>query len=379
MASRDYYEILGIDKNATDDEIKKAYRRLAKQYHPDVNKEDKDAEAKFKEINEAYEVLSDPQKRAQYDQFGTADPNAAGGFGGFGGFGDFGQNPFGDIFDMFFGEGFGGGRRDRRNAPQRGADIRYDIELTFEEAAFGTKKDIKINRTEPCPECGGSGAKKGTSPETCPHCHGTGQIQFAQNTAFGRFVTSRTCDRCGGKGTIITDPCPHCHGRGTVKRQRTVSINIPAGIDDGQILTLSGEGELGKNGGSPGDLLIAVKVKPHKVFRRQGADVYCDIPISFVTAALGGDIEVLTLDGKIKYHIPEGTQPGTQFKLKGKGIPYIRGYGRGDQYINVIVDIPKGLTQEQKDILRQFEASYYNGDSSEKKSFFTKVKDALGG
>ena len=375
---KDYYEILGVDRNASDADIKKAYRRLAKQYHPDVNPGDKTAEAKFKEVNEAYEVLSDPQKRARYDQYGHAgiDPNGFGGFdGGFGGF-DFGG--IGDIFESFFG-GTGFGRSSRsKKGPQKGADLKYSVEIAFEEAAFGVEKEITVNRMENCPTCNGSGSKPGTSPSVCRHCNGTGQVQYKQSTPFGQFVNVRTCDVCRGEGRVITDPCGNCSGKGKVRKSVKIKVNIPAGIDDGQIISLRGEGEPGIKGGPAGDLYITVKVRPHALFQRQGNDVICEIPITFVQAALGADIEVPTLDGKVRYTIPEGTQTGTVFRLKGKGIPFIRGNGRGDQYVKVSVEVPKKLNEKQKSVLREFAELIGDDAHEQRKSFFNKMKDALG-
>ncbi|NLO82896.1 MAG: molecular chaperone DnaJ [Clostridiales bacterium] len=373
MAKRDYYEVLGIDRNASEDEIKRAYRRLAKKYHPDLNPGDAEAEAKFKEINEAYNVLINPETRAQYDRYGHEGPTGQG-FGGF----DF--SGIDDIFDMFFGgAGFGTGSRYRRNAPVRGADIRYDLDISFEEAAFGTKKEIEVVRMEPCPDCEGTGAKSGTQPVTCPVCNGEGEISYSQNTAFGRFVNVRTCDRCNGEGTIIEEPCRRCHGRKKVRRARRISINIPAGIDNGQAITLRGEGEPGERGGSPGDLYVYVSVRPHKIFKRRGYDIYCDIPITFGQAALGAELQIPTLEGNVKYSIPEGTQTGTVFRLRNKGIPHLRSNQRGDLYVKVNIQVPKRLNEKQKELIRQFEEATKDlqyGD--EKKSFFDKMKDAFG-
>jgi molecular chaperone DnaJ len=383
MAKRDYYEVLGVDKNASDDEIKRAYRRLAKKYHPDVNPNDKEAEAKFKEVNEAYEVLGDPQKRSKYDQFGHSFNGQNGfggfeGFGGFGGFEGFGQGGFGDIFDMFFGDGFGSTKRNT-NRPQKGADIRYDLEISFKEAAFGVNKEIDITRLEDCPRCGGNGSEPGHDPKVCPSCNGTGQVQYAQSTAFGRFVNVKTCSKCNGQGKIITDPCTKCKGKGRVRKRRKINLNIPAGIDNGQAITLRGEGEAGVRGGYPGDLYVYISVKPHKLFERKGQDIYCDIPITFVQASLGGELEVPTLNGKVKYTIPEGTQSGTVFRLRGKGIPSVRGYGRGDQYVKVNVEVPRKLTEEQKELLKKFDEMTQGSEYHEnKKSFFDKMKDAFG-
>ncbi len=377
QSKRDYYEVLEVDRGASDTDIKKAYRKLAKQYHPDVNPGDKNAEAKFKEINEAYEVLSDPQKKARYDQYGHAgvDPNSFGGAGA--GFGDFDFGGIGDIFETFFGGGFGRSSRSR-SGPQKGADIKYSMQLTFEEAAFGVEKEITINRHENCSNCSGTGAKPGTSPETCKHCNGTGQVQYRQNTPLGQFVNVKTCDVCRGEGKIITNPCPDCSGKGKVKKTVKREVNIPAGIDDGQTISLRGEGEPGSKGGPAGDVYITVAVRPHAIFRRQGNDVVCEMPITFVQAALGAELEVPTLDGKVKYSIPEGTQTGSIFRLKNKGIPYLRGNGRGDQYVKVEIDVPKKLNEKQKELLRQF--AEISGDDvyEQRKGFFDKMKDALG-
>ncbi|NLX71365.1 MAG: molecular chaperone DnaJ [Clostridiales bacterium] len=373
MSKRDYYEILGVDRNASEDDLKRAYRRLAKKYHPDLNPGDAEAEAKFKEINEAYNVLINPETRAQYDRFGHEGPTGQG-FGGF----DFGG--IDDIFDMFFGgTGFGTGSRYRRNAPTRGADIRYDLDISFEDAAFGTKKEIEVVRMEICSDCNGTGAKKGTQPVTCPVCNGEGEVSYAQNTAFGRFVNVRTCDRCNGEGTIIEEPCRRCHGRKKVRRTRKISINIPAGIDNGQVITLRGEGQPGERGGPPGDLYVYITVLPHKIFKRQGYDLYCDIPITFGQAALGAELQVPTLEGTVKYRIPEGTQTGTVFRLRNKGITRLRSNLKGDLYVRVNIEVPKQLTERQKELIRQFEEEtkdlQYN---EERKSFFDKMKDAFG-
>lgn len=381
MASKDYYATLGLEKSATDEDIKKAFRQLAKKYHPDLHPGDKEAETKFKEINEAYSVLSDPNKRAQYDQFGSMGADGQG-FGGFSGFGDFGQGGFGDsglgdIFDMFFGGG-GRGQSRRNDGPEKGADIRYDMSISFEEAAFGIKKEITINRDENCTECGGSGARKGSKPVTCPKCHGTGQIKVQQNTLFGNMVNVMTCDNCRGTGKIISDPCPVCHGRGRVKKARHINMNIPAGIDNEQIITLRGEGGAGVRGGDSGDLYVYITVKPHKFYKRNGFDVYIDKNIDYVTAALGGEIEVPTLDGVVKYKIPEATQTGTVFRLKGKGIQHLKSSGRGDQFVKVIIEVPKHLSEKQKEILRAFGESLNAASKDDKRSFFGKMKNAFG-
>lgn len=374
MAKRDYYEVLGVSKTASDDELKKAYRTLAKKYHPDLNGGDKECEEKFKEVNEAYEVLSDPQKRARYDQFGHEDPRA-GGAGGYGDFtGGFGGG-FDDIFSAFFGGGFGGAQRAR--GPERGNDLRYDLTITFEEAAFGCEKEITVTREENCEECGGTGAKKGTSPTTCPTCKGTGQVQSFINTPIGRVSNVRVCDACHGSGKIIKDPCPKCNGRGRVRRNRKISIKIPAGIDNGMQIPLRRQGEPGLRGGENGDLYIFVTVRPHKLFTRENYDLYCDVTVSFTQAALGGEIDVPTLNGMTKYNLPEGTQPGAVVRLRGQGIQNLRGAGKGDLYIKINVEIPRRLTEKQKELLRQFDESVTGKEYEGKKSFFDRVKDAF--
>lgn len=370
---RDYYEVLGVSKGASDDELKKAFRKEAKKYHPDLHPGDKEAEAKFKEINEAYEVLSNPEKRQRYDQFGHAgvDPNyGAGGGGGFNG----GFNDFGDIFSDIFGGGFGFGGGGRRNGPKRGNDVRQVVNVSFEEAAFGCKKKINVTKMESCHTCGGTGAKAGTQPETCQHCHGTGQIQTQQRTILGYMTNVTTCPNCHGTGKVIKEPCRDCRGTGKVRTSKTIEINIPAGIDDGQTMQLSGQGEPGERGGPHGDLLITVKVRPHDIFKRRDNDIFLDMPISFVQAALGATLKVPTLDGLVEYDIPEGTQSGTRFRLRGKGIPFIRGKGRGDQYVTVTVEVPKNLTSKQKELLKEFEE---DKNYKQKKSFAEKMKDFL--
>ncbi|MBQ4159333.1 MAG: molecular chaperone DnaJ [Clostridia bacterium] len=370
---RDYYEVLGVSKGASDDEIKKAYRIAAKKCHPDLNPgKEAEAEEKFKEVNEAYDVLKDPEKRSRYDQFGHAgvDPNyGAGGAGYGGGFGGFGGFDMGDIFDSFFGGGFGGAHSQRKNGPRKGRDVQQSIVITFEEAAFGVTKDIAIVRTEMCDSCSGSGAKKGTQPVKCSVCGGTGQIRTTQRTPFGNFQSTATCQHCNGTGKTIPNPCPDCGGTGQKKARRTISVNVPAGIDNGQTISLRGEGCSGTNGGPSGDLYITVTVMKHELFERHGADVSFEIPISFVSAALGDTIRVPTLDGEVEYKIAEGTQSGTVFKFKGKGIPFLRGKGRGDQYVKVIVEVPRGLSSKQKEILREFEGMD-NGNYKEKSKFF---------
>ena len=375
---RDYYEVLGVSRNATGDEIKKAYRKLAKKYHPDLNPDDKaGAEAKFKEASEAYEVLRKKKKKARYDQYGHAgvDPNAAGGFGGggFGGFGGFEDFDLGDIFGSFFGGG--GSVRRNPNAPQRGRDIKMNIELTFEEACFGTKKEITVSHMEECHTCHGSGAAPGTSPVKCTACGGSGQIRMMQRTPFGSVQTTRVCDTCRGKGTIIKDACKTCRGEGRVRRSKKINVNIPGGIDSGQTLNVHNEGDIGRNGGAAGDLLLEVKVKTHKIFSRQGSDIMCEYPISFVQATLGGGIKVPTIDGNVSYNIPEGTQPGTVFRLKGKGAVKLGSNARGDQYVKIQVEIPKGITEKQKELLRQFDDSIDPSTYKRRKSFTEKIKD----
>ncbi|OPJ55604.1 molecular chaperone DnaJ [Alkalithermobacter paradoxus] len=381
MSKRDYYEVLGISKGADEREIKKAYRKLAMKYHPDKNPGDKEAEEKFKEINEAYEVLSDSQKRANYDQFGHAGANAGAGFGGFSDFGGAGFGGFEDIFGDVFSDIFGGSfsSRARRTGPQKGADIKYNINISFEEAAFGTEKEIKVSRNEECSECNGTGAKKGTSKKTCHTCNGTGEIRQAQRTPFGTIMNSRTCHVCSGEGTIVESPCNTCHGSGKIKNTKKISIKIPAGVDEGSIIKLSGEGEIGSKGGPRGDLYVVISVMQHKLFKRDEYDVYCEVPITFVQATLGDEIEVPTLDGRVKYKIPEGTQSGTVFRLREKGIPHLRSSGRGDQYVKVIVEIPRKLSEKQKDILREFAKESGEEVHEQRKNFFDKMKDILGG
>ncbi len=359
---RDYYEVLGVSKGASDDEIKKAYRKLAKKYHPDLNPGDKTAEANFKEVNEAYEILSDKDKRARYDQFGHAgvDPNFnpnGGGFGGFGGFTDMGDIDLGDLFGSFFGGGFGGGGGSRRNAPQKGETIRAGVTITFEEAAFGCEKEVTVSRTEQCDVCKGTGCAPGTTAEVCPDCHGSGTVRIQRGGGGFSFSTTTSCPKCRGTGKIIHQPCKTCGGAGTVRKQKKLAVTIPAGIDNGQAVSLRGQGGAGRNGGPAGDLLIGVTVKPHPIFRREGTAVYMDQPVSFVQAALGAELEIPTIDGNVKYEMPEGTQSGTTFRLRGKGIPGLGGRGRGDQYVTVKVKVPTGLNKEQKDALRAFAAT----------------------
>lgn len=374
MSKRDYYEVLGVGKNASKDELKKAYRRLSKQYHPDINKE-ADATEKFKEIQEAYEVLSDDQKRARYDQFGHEDPTQ--GFGGAGGAGFEGFGGFEDIFNSFFG---GGTRRSDPNAPRQGADLQYTMTLSFEEAVFGTETTIEIPQDETCETCKGSGAKPGTTPETCSHCHGSGQLNVEQNTPFGKIVNRRVCQHCSGTGKIIKQKCSTCHGKGTVKKRNKIQIKVPAGVDDGQQLRVPGKGEPGINGGPAGDLYVVFQIKPHEFFERDGDDIYCEMPITFAQAALGDEIEVPTIHGKVKLKIPAGTQTGTRFRLKGKGVRNVRGYGQGDQHIRILVVTPTKLTDKQKELIREFaDISGQGALDEQEESFFSKVKRAFKG
>ena len=378
---RDYYEVLGVDKNADEATIKKAYRGLAKKYHPDLNPGNAEAEAKFKEVNEAYDVLSDSEKKAKYDQFGHAafDPSAGGGYGGggFGGFGDFGD--IGDIFGSFFGGGFGGfggSSQQRRNGPMRGEDISVRLTVTFEEAAFGVKKDITYNRIQKCDTCKGSGAAEGSQPETCSACGGSGQRRVTQRIGGMAFQSTTTCDACRGTGKIIKNPCSNCRGTGYVKISKKLSVNIPAGIDDGERIALRGQGSEGRNGGPAGDLIITVSVRRHNIFERNGNNIYCEIPITVAEATLGAEIDIPTLEGDIKYTIPEGTQPGTAFTIRQKGIPYINNANRrGDLVFSVNVEIPKGLNEKQKEHMRAFADSCGNSNYSKKSGFFKKFFD----
>lgn len=353
MANKDFYEVLGIDKSASDEDIKRAFKKLALKYHPDRNQGDAEAEEKFKDINEAYQVLSDPEKRQRYDQFGTADFNGAGGgfdgfdFGGFGGFGDI----FGDIFGGGFGSFGGGGAK---NGPRKGADLEYDLTLTFEEAMTGCEKEIKVTRREKCETCGGSGAKAGTSPKTCSKCGGRGRIQVQRRTPLGVMSTTTTCDACHGEGKIIEEPCQTCKGSGKERKTRSITINIPAGVDTGNVMPLRGQGEAGENGGPAGDLYINIRVMTHKTFKRKGNDIHMETHISFGKAVLGTDIKVPTIDGDVTYKVPAGTQSGTIFRLKGKGVPRVNSAGRGDHYVKVIVDVPKSLNGEQEEALKAF-------------------------
>lgn len=378
---RDYYEVLGVQKGCSDDELKKAYRKVAKKYHPDLNPGDKEAEAKFKEANEAYAILSDSQKRARYDQFGHAgvDPNYGAGGGSYAGGFDFGD--FGDIFDTFFGGGFGGfggsTRTRNPNGPIRGNNINIPLTLTFLEAAKGCKKEISLNRQVKCEECGGTGAAPGTQPEVCPECHGSGQIPVQQRTPFGVVQTSRACSKCNGTGKLVKTPCTKCGGQGRVRKNIKLEVNVPAGIDDGQTFVLRGQGDNGLNGGPSGDVNVTVTVHPDPLFERDGFDVWCEIPVTFPQAVLGAEVTVPTIDGKVTYNIPEGTQPGTVFRLRNKGIPYINGKSRGDQYVRVVLEVPTNLNNKQKDALKDFDQQLGEKNYRKRKGFFDKLKDFM--
>lgn len=378
---RDYYEVLGLQKGASDDEIKKEYRACVKKYHPDLHPDDKECEEKMKEVNEAYECLSDPDKKARYDQFGHAgvDPSyggGAGGFGGFSGFGDMGD--IGDIFSSFFGgSSFGGGSRSNPNAPRRGQDIQTNATIDFMDACNGKKLDIKLSRMEKCPDCGGTGAAAGASVDTCPECGGTGQVKTAQRTPFGMISSQRPCSRCGGKGKVINNPCSKCHGSGRVSVPKTITVNVPAGIDDGQTIQVRGQGHSGINGGPSGDLHVTITVRPDPIFERDGYDINTEVPITYMQAVLGDEITVPCIDGKVKYNIAEGTQSGTVFRLKGKGVKKINRTDRGNQYVKVYVEVPKNLNKTQKELLKKFEDSLGDNNYNKRKNFFEKVKDIL--
>lgn len=369
---RDYYEVLGVEKNASEGEIKKAYRKLAMKYHPDQNPGDKTAEEKFKEVNEAYEVLSDADKKARYDQFGFAgvDPNFGAGGGGFEGF---------DGFDLgsIFGDFFGGGARRRSGGPTRGQNLGAELEITFEEAAFGCEKEVTFGRIETCSTCSGSGCKAGTQPETCSRCGGRGTIRTQQNFMGMSMQSEAPCPTCGGKGKLIKEPCTVCKGKGKVRRNKTLKVQVPAGIDHGQSFRLRGEGNCGSGGGPSGDLLVTVSIKRHPLFEREGSNVLCEMPITFTQAALGAEIEVPTLDGKVRYTVPEGTQTGTTFRLKGKGIPYVGYKNRGDQYVTVVVETPTNLKKEQKELLKKLAETLDDEGQPKRKSFFDKLKETF--
>ncbi len=376
---RDYYEVLGIQKGASEAEIKSAYRKLAKKYHPDLNPDNPEAEAKFKEINEANDVLSDPDKRARYDQFGHAgvDPSYAGGAGGYsygGGFGGFdGGIDLGDIFDSIFGGG-GSTRRANPNAPVRGSDITVSLEISFMEACKGVSHDIEITRSETCDSCNGSGAKSGTTAKTCPDCHGTGYVKVTQRTMLGSMSTQRPCTKCGGKGKIIETPCPSCNGNGRVQKRKRVTVNVPAGIAGGQTLTIRGEGHAGANGGSKGDLNVRISVRKDNLFDRKGDDIWVELPVSYTQAALGDEVTVPTIDGNVTYRIPEGTQPGDVLRLRGKGVQHCQREGRGDMLVRVVIEVPKKLTKAQRELLQKLESELSEKNFEKKSGFKEKLK-----
>ncbi len=385
MSKRDYYEVLGVDKSADEGQLKKAYRKLAMKYHPDKNPDDKEAEGKFKEINEAYEILSDREKRSLYDQFGHAGVNQNAGGGGFGGagFGGAGFGGFEDILNEMFGGGFGGGfggSSQRRNGPRKGQDLKVEVTLTFEEAAFGADKEIEYYRTEDCPTCDGTGGAKGSKVTTCSKCNGSGELRYAQRSLFGESISVRECDACRGKGEVFDEPCNTCKGKAKVKKKKTMNINIPAGVYNGAQLSLRGEGDLGSKGGPRGDVYVGIRVMPHKIFKRDGNDVFLNIDITYAQAVLGDEITVPTLDGKVAYKIPPATPSGKTFKLRGKGIHDLNGYGRGDQYVKVTIKVPTNLNDKQKDALKSFAAAMgeevpESGKGGKK--FFEKVKESL--
>ena len=384
---RDYYEVLGVDRGADEDTLKKAYRKLAKKYHPDMNPGDKEAEAKFKEATEAYSVLSDPDKRRQYDQFGHAAFEGGGGAGGFGGF-DFSGADMGDIFGDIFGDLFGGGRSRRaNNGPQRGANLRAVVHISFEEAVFGCEKELELTLKDTCSSCGGSGAKPGTSPETCSKCHGTGQVTYTQQSMFGMIRNVQTCPDCGGSGQIIREKCTACRGTGYTSSRKKIKVSIPAGIDDGQSIRIRDKGEPGRNGGPRGDLLVEVSVARHPVFQREGMNIFSTAPITYAQAALGGDVRISTVDGDVIYTVKPGTQTDTRIRLKGKGVPSLRSSSvRGDQYVTLVVQVPTRLSEEAKEALIRFDEACGNRPRSEKKEekggkkkkgFMEKVKEAF--
>ena len=382
---RDYYEVLGVQRGVGDDELKKAYRKLAKQYHPDLHPDDKEAEAHFKEINEAYEVLSDKEKRARYDQFGHAgvDPNygaGPGGYGagGFGGFGDIGDI-FGDLGDIFGAAGFGGSTRTRNpGGPTRGSSQGYTLPLSFMEAVKGCQKEVTYQRLESCAACSGTGAAEGSHPETCPDCSGTGYVTVRKQSILGMMQVRQPCSRCGGSGKILKNPCQKCGGKGRVRVTRKYTVNVPAGIDDGQTFIVRGEGDHGANGGPAGDLQVTVTVRPDPIFERDGQNIWCDIPLTYTQAVLGDEIIVPTVDGKVKYTVPEGTQNGTVFRLRDKGVVNpSTGRNRGDQYVRVSIEVPRGLTRSQKEKLREFEQSLSDKNYNKRQSFFEKLREAF--
>jgi molecular chaperone DnaJ len=375
---RDYYEVLGLKKGATEDEIKKAFRKKAMEYHPDRNPGDKAAEEKFKEVNEAYSILSDPQKKDKYDRFGHAgvDPSAGFGGGGFGGFGAGGfEDIFGDLFGGMFGGGFGQSGARRRNGPRKGQDLQKSISITFEEAAFGTKKQIQINKYVNCESCGGSGAEKGSGKTSCPKCGGSGEIRTTQRTPFGQFTNVQACDRCGGTGEVIENPCHECGGTGKVRKSVTISVDIPAGVDNDSVISIKGQGEPGAYGGPNGDLYVVVSVQSHPLFTRRGTDLWLEIPITFSQAVLGDDIVVPTLKEKVSYKIPAGTQPETVFRLKGKGIKSLRTTKVGDLYVKVTLEVPTKVTGEQRKLIEKLGESFSTEGYSKRRKFADAMKE----
>ncbi len=366
--ARDYYEVLGVDKSASADDIKKAYRNLAKKYHPDLNNHSAEAEEKFKEVNEAYSVLSDDQKRSNYDTYGSAD-GAASGFGGGSGFSGFGG--FEDIFETVFNGGFGGGstRRQNPNAPRRGTDIQYDLTITFEEAVFGCKKTIDVIRNEKCTECGGTGGKPGTEPKTCSTCGGTGEVRETVNSLFGRTVRVGVCPKCNGAGKIYEANCPKCNGAKVVRAKRKINVTIPAGIDDGQAIPLRNQGNPGENGGANGDLYIAIRIKRHEIFKRENYDLFCTVPVTFVDAALGREVEIPVIDGTMQYKLPDGIQSGTDIRIKNQGVPHLNSAVRGDLYVKITVETPTKLNRKQRELLEKFDEAA-NGDD-----LYTSIKN----
>lgn len=372
---RDYYEVLGVSRSATDDELKKAYRQMARQYHPDLHPDDPTAEEKFKEITEAYEVLSNSDKRNMYDQYGHAafengGPGAGEGFGGF--------SDMEDIISSIFG-GFGGSRMQNANAPRPGKDLQTSVTIDFMEACSGKSQNVQVQRMETCPDCHGSGSAGDSGVEVCPDCQGRGTVKAMQRSPFGMISTSKTCPHCGGKGKIIKSPCQKCRGAGRVRVSKSLNVDIPAGIDDGQMIRVGGMGDAGVNGGPAGNLIVGVNVKAHPVFTRDGFDVYCDIPITYAQAVLGDEIVVPTIDGNVKYRIGEGTQTGTVFRLRGKGVKRLNRTDRGDQYVKVFVEVPKNLNKKQKELLQQLESSLESKNYSKRDTFFKKLKDVIGG
>lgn len=373
MPTRDFYEVLGLSRTASADEIKRAYRGLARTHHPDVSSDKAQAEHRFKEINEAYEVLSDPQKRAHYDRYGSA-PNGAASGGGFSDFGFGGGSGFGDIFDMFFGER-PGSQQTMRTGPARGADLRYDLQITLEDAFAGTTREIQFAHLAQCETCRGSGAAPGTLVSACDRCSGSGVMRMVRQTPLGQFVTQSTCNKCGGEGQIVQHPCPQCGGHGRRQVERTLSVKVPAGVDEGSRIRITGSGEAGAHGGAAGDLYVYITIALHRLFRRDGLDTYVDVPISFPQAALGGELAAPALDGSATVQIPAGTQSGASFRLRGRGMPTVRGAQRGDHVVTVHVAVPSKVTRRQRDLLEEYARE--GGDRIDERSFFDKVKDAF--